>query len=273
VLSVRVDGSSVLVSLLTDFGLVDPFVAELKAVILSICHEARIVDVTHEVAEFDVRMGAFLLAEAAPSFPPGTVHVAVVDPGVGSNRRAIVVRTKRSTYVGPDNGLLISAAQREGIMGVFEISNKSMMRRKVSSTFHGRDVFAPTAAHIACGRRPEDCGARVSDYTPSLIHDPVMRDRSATFEVIHVDRFGNLATNLTDMHFKHLHLKFGQEVGLSIEGRRIRARVVRTFHDLRRNQVGIMLGSHGFMEIACRESDAAKRLRIRRGSVLHVSGY
>ena len=272
-MSVRVDGSSALVSLLTDFGRVDPFVAELKAVILSICPRARIVDVTHEVAEFDVRMGAFLLAEAAPSFPPGTVHVAVVDPGVGSSRRAIVVKTKRSTYVGPDNGLLILAAQREGIGGVFEISNKSMMGRKVSSTFHGRDVFAPTAAHIACGRRPEDCGGRVTDYVPSPIHDPVMDDGSATCEVLHVDRFGNIATNLTEVHFKHLHFKLGQEVALSIKRRRIRVQVVRTYSDLHRNQVGVMLGSHGFMEIACRESNAAKRLRIRRGSVVHVSGY
>lgn len=272
-MSVRADGSSVLVSLLTDFGLADPFVAELKAVILSICHGARIVDVTHEVAEFDVRMGAFLLAEAAPSFPPGTVHVAVVDPGVGSSRRAIVVKTKRSTYIGPDNGLLILAAQREEIVGVFEISNKSMMRRKVSPTFHGRDVFAPTAAHIACGGRPEDCGARVSDYVPSPFHDPVMSDGSATCEVLHVDRFGNLATNVTDMHFKHLHFKLGQEVQLSIKRRKILAQVVRTFSDLHRNQVGVMLGSHGFMEIACRESNAAKRLRIKRGNVVHVSGY
>ena len=271
-LKVGVDPAQPLVSLLTDFGLVDPFVAEMKAVILSICPEARIVDVSHGVAEFDIRMGAFLLTEAAPSFPLGTVHVAVVDPGVGSRRRSIVVKTKRSIFVGPDNGLLIPAATIEGIVGVFEISNWSMIEREVSSTFHGRDVFAPVAAHIACGHRPEEYGPSISDYVPSPFHDPTLDEKGVTCEILHVDRFGNLATNLTQAHLTHLRAGIGQEVTLSTGRRRIHARVVRTFSDLHRNEVGLMLGSHGFLEVACRESDAAKRLRIRRGSVVRVSG-
>ena len=261
-----------LVSLLTDFGLIDPFVAEMKAVILSICPRARIVDVTHGVAEFDIRMGAFLLAEAAPSFPAGTVHLAVVDPGVGSSRRPIVVETKRSTYVGPDNGLLILSATMERIVGVFEISNPSMTRREVSSTFHGRDVFAPVAAHIVCGHRPEECGISICDYVPSPFPDPVMDDESVTCEVLHTDKFGNVATNLTHAHLKYLHAKVGHEITLSTGRRRIHARIVRTFSDLHGKQVGLILGSHGFVEVVCRESNAAKRLRIRRGNVLRVSG-
>jgi S-adenosylmethionine hydrolase len=262
-----------LVSLLSDFGLVDPFVAEMKAVILAICPRARIVDVSHGVDEFDIRMGAFLLAEAAQSFPAGTVHVAVVDPGVGSKRRGIVVETEHGTYVGPDNGLLIPAAMLERIVGVFEISNPSIMAREVSSTFHGRDVFAPTAAHIACGRRPEECGPRISNYVPSPFHDPVMENKKVTCEILHVDRFGNLATNLTRAHLKDLHVKLGQEVTLSIQRRRIHGRIVRTFSDLHKNEVGLMLGSHGFIEIVCGESNAAKHLRIRRGRVVRVSDY
>jgi hypothetical protein len=262
-----------IISLLTDFGLVDPFVAEMKAVILSICPEARIVDVSHEVAEFDVRMGAFLLAEAAHSFPKSTVHVAVVDPGVGSTRRGIVVKTKRSTYVGPDNGLLIPSATVDGIVGVFEISNRSMMGREISTTFHGRDIFAPAAAHIACGDPPEECGPSISDYVPSPFHDPVLEKKSTSCEILHIDRFGNLATNLTQNHLKHWHIRTGQKVTLSTGRRRINAKFVRSFSDLRWNEVGLMLGSHGFLEVACRESNAAKRLRIRRRSVLRVSGY
>ena len=134
-----------LISLLTDFGLLDSFVGEMKGVILSICPDARIVDITHQVEKFDVRMGAFLLAGAASYFPAGTVHVAVVDPGVGSKRRPIVVETARAVYVGPDNGLLVPAAQREGIHHVYELTTRSFMREKVSATFHGRDVFAPAA--------------------------------------------------------------------------------------------------------------------------------
>lgn len=261
------------ISLLTDFGLVDPFVAEMKAAILSICPRVKIVDVSHGVAEFDIRMGAFLLAEAARSFPPGAVHVAVVDPGVGSSRRGIVVKTKRSTYVGPDNGLLIPSATMEGIVGVFEISNRSMMERDVSSTFHGRDVFAPVAAHIACGHLPEECGPSISDYVPSPFHDPVLEGKSTICEILHIDRFGNLATNLTQDHLKNWHIRVGDKVTLLTGRRRIRAKFVRTFSDLRRHEVGLMLGSHGFLEIACRESNAAKRLRIRRGRVVRVSGY
>ena len=269
---VRAGSGLPLVSLLTDFGLVDPFVAEMKAVILSICPEAGLVDVSHGVAEFDVRMGAFLLAEAAASFPAGTVHLAVVDPGVGSRRRPIVVKTKKGTYVGPDNGLLIPSATMEGIVGIFEISNPAMTRREVSSTFHGRDVFAPAAAHIACGHRPEDCGPSIRDYVPSPFPDPVVDDETVTCEVLHADRFGNLATNLTHAHLKHLHAKVGHEITLSTGRRRIHARIVKTFSDLHENQVGLILGSHGFLEVVCRESNAAKRLRIRRGNVLRVSG-
>jgi len=138
-----------IVTLLTDFGLKDPYVAEMKAVILSICPEAWIVDVSHMVKKFDVRMGAFILAQAAPYFPAGTVHVAVVDPGVGTERRPIIVEAKRSFYVGPDNGVLMLSAKREGILHIYEIKNRKYMLQKISRTFHGRDVFSPVAAHLA----------------------------------------------------------------------------------------------------------------------------
>jgi len=262
-----------IISLLTDFGVVDPFVAEMKAVILSICPQARIVDISHEVVEFDVRMGALILAEASRSFPEGTIHIAVVDPGVGSSRRAIVVKTKRSTYLGPDNGLLIPSATMDGIIGVFEISNRSMMLREVSRTFHGRDIFAPAAAHIACGHLPEECGANVNDYATSPFRKPVLGDKSTTCEVLHIDRFGNLVTNLTPTNLRQWGLRLGQEVTLSTGGRKFRVNLVRTFSDIYGNRVGLMSGSHGFVEIACRESKAVNRLRVRRGSVLRVSGY
>ena len=271
-LDVGFDSAQPLISLLTDFGLVDPFVAEMKAVILSICPRARILDVSHGITEFDVGMGAFILVEAAPSFPRGTVHVAVVDPGVGSGRRAIVIKGKRSTYLGPDNGILIPSATMEGIEGVFEISNQSIMRREISCTFHGRDVFAPAAAHIACGYRPEACGPSISDFVRSPFHDPVMVGGKVTCEVLHVDRFGNVAINIPYPLLEQLQFRVGQKVTLSVHGRSARAKFVRTFSDLNRNYVGLMLGSHGFLEIACRESSAAKHLRIRRGNVVRVSG-
>lgn len=265
-------GSKPLVSLLTDFGLMDPFVAEMKAVILSICPEARIIDVSHQVEKFDVRMGAFLLAGAAPYFPPGTIHVAVVDPGVGSERRPIVVQTERSLFVGPDNGLLIPAAQREGILHVHEITNRSLMRDEVSATFHGRDVFAPAAAHFACGNSPKDAGPEITDYLKPPFAEPTFEGTNVNCEVFDIDGFGNIVTNISNNGLTKLGLKIGEKVRLSVGRKRVLARFVKTYSDLRGNEFGVLAGSHGFVEVACREASAGRKLHVRRGSVFRVGG-
>lgn len=258
-----------LISLLTDFGLLDSFVGEMKAVILSICADARIVDITHQVEKFDVRMGAFLLAGAASCFPAGTVHVAVVDPGVGSKRRPIVVETARAVYVGPDNGLLVPAAQREGILHVYELTTRSFMRQEVSATFHGRDIFAPAAAHLAFGKRPSDCGPEVTDYVQPSYTKPRFDGKRITCEIFHIDGFGNIVTNVSNEIGK-LGLAFGDKVSLTLEKRRFQARFVRTYSDLDGKELGVLVGSHGFVEVACREASAADKLRVRIGSAVHV---
>ncbi len=258
------------VSLLSDFGLLDPFVAEMKAVIFSICPEARIIDITHQVGKFNVRMGAFLLASAAPYFPEGTVHVAVVDPRVGSERRSIVVETKRAAYLGPDNGLLIPAARRDGILHVYELTNRSLMREMVSATFHGRDVFAPAAAHIARGTLPKNCGPEISDYITPTYAEPKFDGKAVTCEVLHVDGFGNVVTNLASHHLPRSGLKLGDRVSLRVGRRRLHARFVRTYSDLKAGELGFLVGGHGFLEIACRESSAAERLRARTGISVKV---
>ena len=267
----RVDPAGPLITLLTDFGSVDPYVAEMKAIILSICPDARIVDVSHGVERYDVGMGAFLLAEAAPYFPKGAIHVGVVDPGVGSSRRPIVIKARRDMFVGPDNGLLIPAAQSSGLLGVHEITNRSMMLREVSSTFHGRDVFAPTAAHLACGHLPEECGPEITDYAKSPYGESSVEGKKAVCKVLHVDGFGNIVTNLTRPHLNQLHIAENHKITLAIKGRRLTTRVTRTFSDLQKGEFGLILGSHGFFEIVCREASAGKRLRIKRGTVVRVS--
>ncbi len=261
-----------IISLLTDFGLSDPFVAEMKAVIFSICPEARIIDITHQVGKFNVRMGALLLASAAPYFPEGTVHVAVVDPGVGSERRSIVVETKQAAYLGPDNGLLIPAGRRESILHVYELTNRSLMREDVSATFHGRDVFAPAAAHLACGALPRDCGPEISDYLQPTYAEPKFDGESVTCEVFHIDGFGNIVTNLTIDHLAGAGLRLGEKVFLTLGKKRLLARFVRTYSDLQGKEFGVLVGSHGFLEIARREASAAKRLRVKIGSVVRVGG-
>jgi S-adenosylmethionine hydrolase len=258
---------------LTDFGLVDPYVAEMNAVIFSICPQARVIDISHLVEKFNIRMGAFLLASSTAAFPDGSVFVAVVDPGVGGGRRPIVIETGRAFFVGPDNGVLVPAAQLETIRGVFEITNRSLMRADISTTFHGRDIFAPVAAHIACGVPPQDCGPRITDYLTPSYSQPKLDNATATCEVFHIDGFGNVITNLRNAQFSALSLSHGQRVRLIFGRNRILGRYVRTYADLRtRSEFGLLAGSHGFVEIACREGDAAKRLRVKTGMTVRISG-
>ena len=260
-----------IVTLLSDFGLMDPFVAEMKAVILSICPDARIVDVSHQVEKFNIRMGSFLLASAAPYFVEGTVHCAVVDPGVGGKRRPIVVETRRAVYVGPDNGLLIPAARRDGIRHVYVLSNGSLMREQVSATFHGRDVFAPAAAHLACGAQPKDCGQEISIFIQPTYAEPVFDGDSVLGEVFHVDGFGNIVTNIEHVTLSQIGLKLENRIRIMLGRKRLLVRYVRTYSDLRGNELGLLVGSHGFLEIACREANAATKLHTRTGQVIRMT--
>jgi hypothetical protein len=259
------------ISLLTDFGLTDSYVGEMRAIILSICPSAIIIDISHLVKKFDVRMGAFLLASATESFPAGTVHVAVVDPGVGSTRRPIVVETKRSLYVGPDNGLLIPAAQSENILHVYEVSNRSMMRNEVTQTFHGRDIFGPVAAYLACGSKPSQCGAEIKDYVIPSYTQPRFDRKSLFCEVFHVDGFGNVVTNLRKAQLAELNVNAGENVRVLLGKKRFSARYVSTYSDLKKNEIGLLAGSHGFLEISCRERSAAKKVGARTGENVRFS--
>lgn len=262
-----------IIGFLTDFGLSDPFVAEMKAIIYSIDTEVRIIDITHDIDKFDVRMGAFVLMMAAPHFPEGSVHVAVVDPGVGSKRRAVVVKTGRSILVGPDNGILIPTARSEVVHGVYEITNPEIMQPNISNSFHGRDIFAPVAAHLARGFRPEDCGPEVTDPVKAPFNDPAVRENEAICEVLHVDGFGNIITNLSRAHAREMNLTTGQKLTVRIGGRHWQIKFVKTFSELNKRGIGMIMGSQGFIEIVCCKKNAAKHLRIRRNDVLHVSGF
>ena len=206
-----------IISLLSDFGQKDPYVAEMKAVILSINPQARIVDITHEVEKFNIRMGAFILASATPYFPPNTVHVAVVDPGVGTERRSIIVETKRGFYVGPDNGLLMLAAHKEGIVKVYHIDNPKYMLSRVSRTFHGRDIFAPAAAHLAAGTNPFEFGPAIEDYVfPEFVKSQAKRGE-VVGEVLHIDGFGNIVSNISVEDLESA----GFREGYSLQGRKL----------------------------------------------------
>ena len=186
-----------IITLLTDYGIKDSYVAEMKGAILSILPDATLVDISHDVGNYDIEEGAFHIARSVPYFPEGTVHVGVVDPGVGSSRKGIIVKTKKAWLVGPDNGLLAPAAERLGVENVYEIKFRDLLPEKISEVFDGRDTFGPVGALLAKGVPPEKLGPELEDYLRLPMYEPLFVDNRVETTVIHVDGFGNLVTNIT----------------------------------------------------------------------------
>ena len=257
------EGTAPIVTLTTDFGSRDAYVAAMKGVILGIASDVRLVDVSHEVAAHDVTEGALALEAAAPFFPAGTVHLAVVDPGVGTARRGVAIVTDDAWFVGPDNGLFTAFLEGPA-WRAFELTAAEYRLPKVSRTFHGRDVFAPAAAHLAVGVAPERLGPRVDD--PVRLHWSTVRETHGAVAgtVLHVDRFGNLVTSIRAETFEG----FGA-VMVRLEGRALP--FVGTYGDLTPGQAGALVGGSGRLEVAVREGSAASRLRARRGTPVVVS--
>ncbi|MFQ6074156.1 MAG: S-adenosyl-l-methionine hydroxide adenosyltransferase family protein [Candidatus Bathyarchaeia archaeon] len=260
-----------IITLLSDFGLKDPYVAEMKAVILSICPEARIVDISHEIEKFNIRMGAFVLASAAPYFPKGTIHVAVVDPGVGTKRRPILVVTKRAFYVGPDNGLLMLSGRREGISRVYHVTNKRFMLSRISRTFHGRDIFAPTAANLAKGRAPSECGPEINDYVVPKFAEPRLSRNVLLGEVLHIDDFGNVITNVSIKELEKMSIKEGDMLRVKLKEDVLTLKLCTAYGEVKAKQPLAIIGSHGFLEISVNLGNAAKRFRVETGETVQLS--
>jgi S-adenosylmethionine hydrolase len=259
------------ITLLSDFGLKDPYVAEMKAVILSINLEAHIVDITHEIEKFDIRMGAFILASAAPYFPSDTVHVAVVDPGVGTKRRPIIVETKRRFYVGPDNGLLMLAAQREGIIEVHHITNPKYMLSNVSRTFHGRDIFAPVAAHLASGINSSEFGPAIHDCIFPEFAKPKTRKDEVLGEILYVDGFGNVVSNVSVVDLENVGFHGGCQPSVVLGGKSLTLRFCSAYGEVPSGTALAIIGSSGFLEVAVNQGNASRMLGAKVGDSFHVS--
>ena len=239
------------ITLLTDFGTADYFVGAMKGVILSINPQAVIVDITHEIPAQDVAAGAFTLLAAHDTFPSRTIHVAVVDPGVGSARRPIVVSAGNYLFVGPDNGIFNYIYDRAPSFAAFHITDEKFFRRPVSTTFHGRDIFAPVAAALSTGLDPSSLGPQISD--------PIRLSTPLEPQIIHIDRFGNLITNITREVWK-------DGAKLSINGRVIS--VLRQYfgENIGEPEEPIAIwGSARFLEIAVNGRSAAEILGVKRG--------
>lgn len=260
-----------IVTLLTDFGTADYFAGAMKGAILCVNPEATIIDITHEISAHDVEAAAFTLLAAFDSFPARTVHVAVVDPGVGSPRRPIVVEACGQFFVGPDNGVFGHVYERAKDYKVFQLTNEAYFRRSVSTTFHGRDVFAPVAGALTLGVSPESLGRPLDDAVRLPFPAPRRLDeKSLEAAIIHIDRFGNCVTNITPEHLPGEATRHG--VKLSINGRE-----VRTFRRFYAETVGpddepfIIWGSAGLLEISLNRASAARLLNARRGQIIQVT--
>jgi S-adenosylmethionine hydrolase len=265
------------ITLTTDFGLGDAYVAAMKGVVLSINPAVTLVDISHAIRPQDIRQAAFTLNEAYPSFPARTIHVVVVDPGVGTERKAIILRTPRADFVAPDNGILSYIIHEHNITAIdgraslppetgleaVAITEPRFWRKPVSATFHGRDIFAPVAAHLSLGVPLSEFGEAVDSLTVFPIPVP-RREADGTLRgnILHIDGFGNLITNI-----KERDLPAGASMSVTIGGETIRG-LSRTYGAGR--GLLILFGSSGRLEIALRDGSAAARLHAEIGDDVHV---
>ena len=254
------------ITLLTDFGTTDGYVGTMHGVILRINPAATVVDVCHEVPPQDIRATAFILSTVYPYFAADTIHVVVVDPGVGSTRRAIALQTARGLFVAPDNGVLSYVLSREPILQMVQLTNDAYWLADRSNTFHGRDVFAPVAAHLSRGVSLRDLGCAVQNVVCSPIRDGYLAENGTIRgEVVHVDRFGNLITNLT----REL-LPPGQQLRVQIAGQEAHG-LTESYAQTNEGELLALFGSSGYLEIAVRNGSAATVLRARPGTLVIVT--
>jgi len=253
-----------IITLLTDFGARDGFVGALKGVILSLNPDAQLVDIAHEIAPGDIDAGAFVLASSYSSFPPETIHVAVIDPGVGTTRKPLAVRANSHYFVAPDNGILkwILSAHPDAL--VIELTESQYFKTLVSNTFHGRDIFAPVAAHLSLGvpiaRMGIPCTTFERGVIPALRHE----GKRISGEIIYIDRFGNLVSNIPA----------GNLQGKIITGIAMpRHTISRLSSSYRNSDDGLvaLIGSHGFLEIALDGNNASEILHYGIGTVIDVN--
>ena len=251
--------ASVLITLTTDFG-DSEYVGAMKGVIVAVNPEVRVIDVTHGIRRHSIRHGAYALLTAIPHFP-FAVHVAVVDPGVGTDRKALAIACEGAYLVGPDNGLLIPAARRLGLKEVRCIESTALQGLKRSATFHGRDVFAPVAAHLAAGIKFREVGPVTDEWVDLDFGTAVKTPDGLQASVICADGFGNIITNATGDALPPRFLP-GTPVRVVVGSRRFDAKAVRTYGDALDGELVVLVGSGGYVELAVNRGSAEDRLRV-----------
>lgn len=262
-----------IITLLTDYGLKDSYVAEVKGAILKIALDATIVDITHDVGNYDIAEGAFHLARSVPYFPDGTIHVGVVDPGVGGERKSIIIITPRAFFVGPDNGLLAPAAERFGVETVYEITNRGMLPQRVSDVFDGRDVFGPAAALLARGVEPSVLGRQISEYSRLSEYELKLVGNRVEARIIHVDGFGNLVTNITSDVLRKIGADEGSLFAVNLHGMEYHVPYVRRFSSVPRGELLMLVAGGDYLELSVNQGNASERLGAGKGEKLSLTRY
>ncbi|MCU1264856.1 MAG: hypothetical protein JWM21_1174 [Acidobacteria bacterium] len=260
-----------LITLLTDFGLADYFVGAMKGVMLRENPRAQFVDITHDIPPHNIEAGAFTLLAAYQAFPAKTIHLAVVDPGVGSARRPLVIAAGKQFFVGPDNGLFSYILEREAKARIFHVTNEKYFRRPVSRTFHGRDIFAPVAGALSLGVKPAELGTVITDPCRLALLSPERSGKgNLRARIIHIDRFGNCLTNLTQRELTPAMIEGG--VRLKLKGTTITAfRQFFSDEGDHRSKLFAIWGSAGFLEIAAQNHSAAQLMKVAVGQEVSVS--
>ena len=259
------------VTLLTDFGERDFFVASMKGVILNINPQARIVDLSHQVRPQQVDEAAYLLKSCYRYFPEGTVHVVVVDPGVGSARRPLLVTSSRYYFVAPDNGVLTDVLQEEVSVEVREIENKQYRLDAEGATFDGRDLFAPAAAWLTRGQPPGSYGRLIRDYVRLSSQEPAWEGQALVGRIIYVDHFGNLISNVTPLHLKEVQGKLRRSrVTIRVGGTVIEG-LTSHYAEGSPDAPQALINSNGQLEVFVKEGSAAEWLKLGRGERIEVS--
>ena len=254
-----------LIIMITDFGVKDFYVGAMKGAMYKVFPQAKIDEISHEVSKFDIKEGAYTLAKAAPEFPLGTVFVGVIDPGVGTQRKPIVMKTKNGNYfVAPDNGLLTLIGGSTDVAEVREITNRDFMRQDVqSSTFHGRDIFGPTAAHLAKGFEFEQIGPVLKEYVRLPISFAKVVDGAIVGQIDVIDEYGNVIMNIRPDLFKRLGIQGGQTIEVEFSNqRKIRCKYVKAYGDVPVGDYVGLFGSGGVFEVAINQGNLAKELKL-----------
>lgn len=258
------------IGLITDFGNEDYFIGAMKGAILSINPEANIVDITHEIPKHDIEMAAFILSNAAETFPKDSIFIAVIDPGVGTGRECILLRTENElNFIGPNNGVFTLIAKRFGIEEIREISNRNLMRSNISSTFHGRDIMAPVGAHLSLETNPSDVGPKIEGLKLLELNKAQLKKDEIHGKVVRIDDFGNIITNIEEGLIKELG-ETGDIYIIKIGNHEFKAPFVSAFKKVAKGEKLCYIGSAKMLEVAKNGENLAEEIDAKKNDESNI---